>query len=199
LQLYIQDPSTLSKFSDELHVARCLQKLLCSLTTVPVRDEAFLEAQIPLSLQVTSLGSEISLPSAILYIALHPLLTDSDLFAEQNFMNRPSSRLVHIITTSASVIIDHFTQLNEKNSIISIWVAAERILVAGAVWAAGLMHRKHLSGPGLQGVSNPGTGVTLDPIIKVSSLLASFAARWKAGSSYVTTWNAVVDSIWQTI
>ena len=183
--------------SDEVHVAASLHNIKRKFDTVAAPSEAYLEAQIPLSLRITSFESTISLPSAILYLALHPLLTKLDMCIASEGMSRLSPRIVHLITTSAVVIIDHFTQLNENNLIISMWLGAERVLMGGAVWVSGLLHQKHLSGASPQGMLS--TGTALSPVMKITSLLASFAARWKAGSAYMTIWNDVVDLLLQVI
>ncbi|EXJ75646.1 uncharacterized protein A1O5_00153 [Cladophialophora psammophila CBS 110553] len=199
IQLHLEDLPTPNLLSDELYIASCLHSIARALTTVPVPTETFLEALIPYPLQVKSLGSEIDLSSATLYTALNPLFTDPDRFAGVGILNMASPRVVHVIAKSASVIIDHFTLLNEKNSIISIWLAAERVLEAGTVWAASLVHQQRWAGPRPQHLSATGTDVALSPIVKVSSLLASFAARWKAGSVYVSTWEIVVESLWKMV
>src|ERR1700733_7262491 len=108
LQLYLQNLPAPNVVSDELYVESCLHGISEALTTLPVPTESYLETLIPLSLQVSSLDSEIILSSATLYAALHPLLTDSDSFASGGIFDRPSPRMVHIIAKSATVIIDHF-------------------------------------------------------------------------------------------
>ncbi|KIW98492.1 uncharacterized protein Z519_00153 [Cladophialophora bantiana CBS 173.52] len=199
IQLHLEGVPAANLLSDELYIASCLHSISRALTTVPVPTETFLEALIPFPLQVMSLGSEINLSSATLYTALNPLFTDPDRFAGGGILNMASPRMAHIIAKSASIIIDHFNLLNEKNSIISIWLAAERVLEAGTVWAASLVHQQRLAGLRPQHLSATGTDVTLGPIVKVSGLLASFAARWKVGSVYVSTWEIVVESLWKMV
>lgn len=198
LQLHLQDPPTAVDVADDLNIARYLFKIRCENTALPIRDRVLLETQIPLQLRITSSELDIGIPSATLYLALHPLLTDPILATRSDLLSWPEPRLVHAITASASVIIDHIAQLNENNAIISIWMTIEQVMVAGAVWIAGLLHRKANAGSQLQD-SFTTTDVALDPVMKVSTLLASFAARWHPASSYVTLWNAVVESMWQAV
>lgn len=96
-------------------------------------------------------------------------------------------------------MIDHFTKLNQRQMIISLWMAAERVLEAGAVWAAYLMHQRRVSGRGPQGVAAMATDLAFAPIVKVSSLLASFAARWRPGSTYVDNWETLVELLWKMV
>ncbi|KAH0840803.1 hypothetical protein FOPE_05806 [Fonsecaea pedrosoi] len=203
LQTYLRPPadhlSLLHALSNELGVESSLHRIHRTLATVPVPTERYLEGLIPQFLQVASTGSEISLSSARLYLALSPLFIDSDRFGNGVGMNAPSPRMVHLITESASVLIDHYTRLNQTTSIISIWMAAEHVLIAGVIWAAGLVHQQRLSGPRLQTISSMGPGPALGPIVKVSSLLASFSARWKAGSAFVNAWETVVETLWQVL
>ncbi|KIW79388.1 hypothetical protein Z517_06000 [Fonsecaea pedrosoi CBS 271.37] len=203
LQTYLRPSadhvSPLHALSNELGVESSLHRIHRTLATVPVPSERYLEALIPQFLQVASAGSEISLSSARLYLALSPLFIDSDRFGNGVGMNAPSPRMVHLITESASVLIDHYTRLNQTTSIISIWMTAEHVLIAGVIWAAGLVHQHRLSGPRLQTISATGPGPALGPIVKVSSLLASFSARWKAGSAFVNAWETVVETLWQVL
>ncbi len=197
LQLYLQDIPAPSVFTDELYIASCLHSISRALTNIPVPTERFLENLIPVSLQVISLDSEITLSSATLYAALHPVFTHSDCFAVGGLLSMPSPRLIRVIAKAASVMIDHFTQLNEDNMIVSIWQAAEQVLEAGTLWATSVVHQQLSSGFRSQSASGAAAGVVLSPIVKVSSLLASFSARWKDGSVYVSTWATVVELLWR--
>ncbi|KIW38897.1 uncharacterized protein PV06_08722 [Exophiala oligosperma] len=197
LQLYLEDIPTLDLVSDELYVAGCLRSISHALGALTAPNEVFLEGLIPLSLQVTDPSSGIGLASAKLYLALHCLLTNIDTPPESGIFDIPSPRMVHIIAQSASVIIDRFTQLNDNNRIISIWMAAERVLEAGAIWVISLVHQQQSYGQRSQ--SAAGIRATLSPVVKVSSLLASFAARWTPGSAHLSTWETVVDLLWAMV
>lgn len=197
LQLYLAISSILNHSSDDLYLARCLLLIKRKFDAAAAPSEAYLEAQIPHALQVNSASTDISLPSAVLYLSLHPLLTNLDMFSHAEIISGLSSRMLLLIITSASIVIDHFTQLNNRNSIISIWLSAERVLIAGAVWVASLIHQKHSAAHNTPSIA--ATSTLMNPIVKVSSLLASFAARWKAAESYVTAWNVLVDILWQII
>ncbi|KAL2400734.1 hypothetical protein ABEF92_004968 [Exophiala dermatitidis] len=166
LTLYLRSIPPSDVLADELYVVRCLHNISRVLVTVSAPTETYLEGLIPGFLQVTSLDSEISAPSA---------------------------------TLSAAVMIDHFTKLNQRQMIISLWMAAERVLEAGAVWAAYLMHQRRVSGRGPQGVAAMATDLAFAPIVKVSSLLASFAARWRPGSTYVDNWETLVELLWKMV
>ncbi|KAL2397772.1 hypothetical protein ABEF93_004583 [Exophiala dermatitidis] len=166
LTLYLRSIPPSDVLADELYVVRCLHNISRVLVTVSAPTETYLEGLIPGFLQVTSLDSEISAPSA---------------------------------TLSAAVMIDHFTKLNQRQMIISLWMAAERVIEAGAVWAAYLMHKRRVSGRGPQGVAAMATDLAFAPIVKVSSLLASFAARWRPGSTYVDNWETLVELLWKMV
>lgn len=199
LRLCLEKVHPSDALADELYFASCLHNISHALTTVAVPTETYLESLIPISLQISSLSSEIKMPSATLYTALHPLFTHPDSFARSGTFNIPSPRIIHTIAKSAAVVIDHFTRLNQRQMIISIWIAAERVVEAGAVWAAYLIRERSLSGRALQGVAINGTDFPLAPIVKVSSLLASFAARWKPGSAYANNWETLVELLWKML
>ena len=177
--LSVPDP-----LSDEFNVRIRLHDVTQRFTTSPSSSERLFESLIPPPLRVVSTSSGISMSSATLYTALHPLFTSSDVCAGP-ILDDQSSRLFHIIANSAIVIIDHFARLNEDNKIISIWMAAERVLEAGLVWATYLMSQRNLTPSGEHYFPPLGSRATMGPVLKVSSLLASFTARWKSGSAYV--------------
>lgn len=183
---------------DELSILRHWNDIASAFTISPRPSEQFFESLIPLSLQVDLSFSDISIPSATLYLALHPLFTNQGIFSNPTPLN-PPSRLFHVIARSARTLIDHFAQLNENNRIISIWMAAERVLEAGLVWAAYLISQRSSSPTGEHSFLSIGTGVAMGAILKVSSLLASFAARWKGGSSFVDAWETFVELLWNLI
>jgi hypothetical protein len=197
LRLFKQSSVTPMSPSDELNIALSLQEIVHSLANKPGQHWDALESRIPPSLRVTAIEQGLSLSSATLYIALHPLLTDSTPFAFQQYPSKLPTALVQVIIDSASVIIDHVAHLNEQNKIISIWIAAEQILMAGTVWLAGLLHQRYHSGSSMEGVLMVGTSTGSPPVIKVTSLLASFAARWRGGYSHVAIWDAVLQSVYQ--
>lgn len=206
LQRHLEEDVQQNVLSDELHIASCLRRISRTLqTTVPFPSEALLEALIPLPLQVTSPSLEINLSSATLYIALHPLFTDADKHDADpssggGIHGTASLRIIQLISKSACVVIDDFVRLNERNMIVSIWFAAERVLEAGTVWAASLVHQRHIIDPRLQLLPTRGDpSEALRPVIKVSNLLASFSARWKPGLAYVHVWEAVVELLWKVV
>lgn len=145
--------------------------------------------------------TDIALNSAILYNALHPLFTSNlkvpSGSSQTSSLNDVSSTgLLRIIAKSASVMIDRFARLNDEDRIMSFWLTAEQVLEAGAVWASSFMtdSRGRTAAGDHGGISSSnGMREAMGPILKVSALLASFAARWKAGSAYVDTWEAFVE------
>ena len=161
-------------------------------------DGNVLEQLVPMPLQINSATSTISIHSATLYTALHPLLTKLESSTGGPQLGG-SSRLFHVIPQSASVVIDHFAQLNEEHKIISIWMAAERVLEAGLVWAAYLISQNSTTLPGHRITSIMGTRIAMGPLIKVSTLLASFAARWKSGSVHANSWETLMDQLWDML
>jgi hypothetical protein len=167
-------------------------------TIFPRPSEQFFESLIPLSLQVDEMRSDITIHSATLYVALHPIFTTLDIISNGVLYN-PLSRLFHVVAHSARTVIDHFARLNESNSIISLWMAAERVLEAGLVWAAYLMSQRKASPTGEHCFVSMGTGIAMGVLMKVSSLLVSFAARWQAGSSFVDAWETFIELVWNTL
>ncbi|KAJ8103421.1 hypothetical protein POJ06DRAFT_241829 [Lipomyces tetrasporus] len=81
--------------------------------------------------------------------------------------------------------INHFSQLNNYNRIISLWIAAERVLECGSLWAFSLTSLLRMI-----------TRVAMSPILKVSNLLASFAARWNGCVAYVDSWETLLGRHW---
>ena len=160
-------------------------------------SEDVLESLIPQPLQIHSTTSDMSLNSARLYTALHPLFTRSELFGS-GMPNARSSRLFYIIAGSASRIIDHFAELDKDNKIVSIFIAAEQVCEAGLVWAASLPTRNKNAAVEHQ-LAAKDISSAMAPIVKVSSLLASFAARWKHGTAYVTAWKSFVELLWSML
>ncbi|KIV91136.1 hypothetical protein PV10_05712 [Exophiala mesophila] len=162
------------------------------------QPDEVLESLIPGPLQVTAFPSTISIDSARLYIALHPLFTASDAFYQPNSGAFPS-RLFHIVGNSACTIINHYALLNEETKIICVWMAAEQVLEAGLVWAVYIMSQRQSTSTafgGSQPVLQLSPSVIMDPIIKVSTLLASFTARWRNGSTYARSWEIFVQMFW---
>ncbi|KAH8680691.1 hypothetical protein BX600DRAFT_444917 [Xylariales sp. PMI_506] len=184
--------------SDELGIVQCWSEIEYAFTISPRPPEQFFENLIPLSLQVDIMSSDIHLRSARLYLALHPLFTHQDVLSNMALPNQ-GSRLFQIIARSAHTMIDHYARLNETNKIISIWMAAERVLEAGLVWAAYLISHRNSSPMGEHCFLSMGTGLAMSAILKVSALLASFAARWKEGAAFVDAWGTFVELLWNMI
>jgi hypothetical protein len=199
LSLYLQEIPLSDGAADDLYAASCLHSITHALATVPFPTETYLESLIPTPFQVASLDSEIQISSAMIYISLHPLFTHPNRLAGRSLLDIPSPRLILAIAKSAAVIIDHFIKLNQRHMIVSIWLAAERVLEAGAVWAAYLIHQSRMSGRGPHGIIALGTDFALAPIVKVSSLLASFAVRWKPGLTYVECWETLLELLWKMV
>jgi hypothetical protein len=183
---------------DDLVTAKCLREIANTFATTNA-DELDLEALIPIHLRVPTITSKIDYSSASVYIALHPLITDLSVCTEPLSPSPPSKRIVHVIKMSASVVIDHFTRVNEARSITSISQAAEQVFLAGLVWISGLLYDKHTPPMASNFHHSHSSAQALTPILRVSSLLASFAARWQAGDGFVSAWNIVVDLLWQAI
>lgn len=198
-QTYFAGQTEQSERAEALDLARNLYAIGLTLKSVPVFDEVSLEALIPISHQLPRDDSAISLPSAMLYMAIHPVLTDLNLFTHDINGQSPSLRLVRVIARSASAVIDHLTELNQNRMIISIWLAAEEAMKAGVVKVSCIIFQRRVTRPGVQSLNDTESSVTLKSITKVSSLLASFAARWPAGAAYVNAWEALVELMWASV
>lgn len=198
LQDNLEDHATPSSLSSELRLLSNLHSIFHWFTESPRPSEAYFESLIPLPMQVDTIDSDISISSARLYIALHPLFTTLDVYCSTT-PNDPGSRLFHIIANSASIMIDQYTQLNKDNKILSIWLATERILECGAIWAAYLINQSCITPRREFPLSGMGTRTVMSPVLKVSVLLASLTARWKGGLAYVEAWEAVVELLWNML
>ena len=195
LQLYLQHPQGHNAAFDDLYIANTLHHIARSIATVRFPSETYLEMLIPSSLRVPDSESDISLASAKLYLALHPLITDTERFIAAHITNMPSARIAHIIAKSACVIINHYTRMDHKHMIVSIWLTAERIFEAGLVSAFSIINQKKLSRVGEPNNYTATYNDKLQPIFLVTNLLASFSRRWKAGLVYIETWNAIAGIV----
>ncbi len=154
--------------------------------TVPSRT--YFENLIPSKLKVTSEDIEIKPQAATIYVSLHPLFTSSpsEIFSNSE-LDPSSSELLKAIADSAAIILSNYFQANKDFDIISIWMAAERVLEAGAIWGSYLMYLRSNRIVGT-GTSSIRTRHTMGPLQKCSVLLTSFAGRWKEASIYVEVW-----------
>jgi hypothetical protein len=196
LNRMVEHSTTPGMLSDELSALSHQQSIIEHITRFPLESEDFFESLIPLQLQVRSTTSGISIHSAMLYLALHPIFTTSDVHSSGS-LNVSTSRLFQIVAHSACTIIDHFTHLNEEKKIISICMAAVQVLEAGLVWATYLISRHQTAQAGSFYAME--TGLALSPILKVSALIASFVARWESGSAYAEAWETFVQLLWNMI
>lgn len=144
------------------------------------------------------MDSAISIQSARLYTALHPLFSKSDL-GSRGMLDVPASRLFHIVAHSASTLIDHFARLNEDDKIISLWMTAEPIFEAGLLWASYLVNQRYSALPESRPFHTMGTKIAMSSVMKVSTLLASFAARWKSGRVYADAWETLTELLWSMV
>ncbi|EXJ92791.1 hypothetical protein A1O3_01344 [Capronia epimyces CBS 606.96] len=197
LRTISEEASSSGHLPDELTVASHLLDLAEKFTISPRPPESTFERLIPVSMQLTSINSPISIHSATLYTALHPLMTNSDA-ASKGILNDSSMRLFHVIAHSASAVIDHFARLDGGRKIISLWMAADRVLEAGLVWASYLMYHR-ITTPGYRPSDSIGTRVAMSPVLKVSALLASFSARWNSATAHVQAWETVVELLWSLV
>jgi hypothetical protein len=147
-------------------------------------------------------GAGLDIASAKVYLALHPLFTSRpeiiSLFSSTErpilCLDKPYVKLINTIARSAALIIETFAQSNKDLKIISLWVAAERILEAGVVWATYLtiVHTQILDG----GLSGLGWSTAMAPLHKCTSLLTSIAQRWRGGTIYPEVWDTFLSLFW---
>jgi hypothetical protein len=188
---------------DELRTLQKMQRIAHHFQLSPRPSEELFERLIPLHMQIGSVETGMSIHSAMLYLSLHPLFTSFEDLSRSVLVGSslpPPSPLFHIIAHSAYAVLDHFSLLNQQNRIISIAMAAERILESGLVWSIYLIVQR-MSTAKTRGltVENMETRTAMEPILKVSSLLASFTGRWKAASIYVEAWEILVDLLWKMV
>jgi hypothetical protein len=192
------DPYFGDTLSAEVYTLGQLRNIRKRLSTSPDLSDSALESLVPVQLQVPSANSGIGLQSATMYLALHAAFTETKPLNLKT-VNVPTSRLFHIVANSASTFIDHFTRLNEGNKMISIFMASEKVLEAGMVWSTYLFSLQSSITAGYQSPFTISTQAMMSPVLKVSALLASFAARWTHGSEYVTAWETLVELLWNII
>jgi hypothetical protein len=143
--------------------------------------------------------SKIVFSSARLYIALHPILTNPGHSSAGGVLDAAWSRLAAVVAKSALTIIEHVVRQNKSNMVIAISQTSNQILEAGVVWAYCLLLQKLSKLSITHTLPARGTRGQLSPVIQVSRLLTSFAARWKPGSVYVDAWNTVLELIWHLV
>ncbi|KAK7632574.1 hypothetical protein IWX48DRAFT_638572 [Phyllosticta citricarpa] len=148
---------------------------------------------IPACLRINSESAwgDVSLGQAQVYLTLHPLFTSPGAgthCCSQNLLSK--------IAMAAAAFIMHTHKLNKERRVISIWVSAENVIQAGAAWAAYLMLRSQRDSP-LHDyhILNLADLPAIEPIVKCSSILASFAERWKGGRRYCQAWEAFADML----
>ncbi|CAK7199578.1 hypothetical protein SEUCBS139899_002259 [Sporothrix eucalyptigena] len=182
---------------DDLVVLRSLLQIRQQQETQPSSPDHILESLIPVPLQVlpppvlsrarlADTAPLMSVQSATLYLALYPS-PESVLSSRPGEVTMLPSRLFQIAAASAYVIIGEFHRQNGRHRIVSLWMSAERIVEAGIVWVLYILCHPQ---PPLD------MGTAIRPILQVSSLLASFSTRWKAGRAYSDAWDALVELMW---
>ena len=198
-------PSTKHDFStaypreDSLTVYKLLRQIAQGFTLTPIPHHAYFENLIPRHLRVASTDTVIGIQSAMLYVSLHPLFTasPSDIFSESP-LDQSSSDLLKVVADSASAILDFYFQQSRGFKLISIWMSIERVLEAGAMWGTYLivLRRTQTTSGGLSSI---GTSRAMGPLQKCSALLASFAERWKEGSTYFEVWETFLSVLWNVL
>ena len=184
-----------SALFEELSVSNHFRLITQKLTDSSDSSVQSFEDLIPMALRVLPPNVEIDMPSATLYVALHPLFTTQDVLFGRPLHDN-SSRIFHITAMSARATIDHFSLLHEDGKILSLWMEAERVIECGTVWLFYLAHQSNSQTTRESDFSRTGMGNTMAPLLKVSSLLSSFSARWKDGAAYVDAWQACVELLW---
>lgn len=184
---------------DDLVVLRIVLQIRQHLETRPQPPHHLLESLIPVPLQILAVPPLtrarladtttplMSLQSAQLYIALHPVVIAPNMIAKEEALP-PPSRLFQIAAASAYVLLNEYARQNPRHRIASLWMAVERIVEAGIVWVLYVLAQQQQQPLDI--------GTAMRPILQVSALLASFAARWKAGTAYVDAWDALVELMW---
>ncbi|KAL1640006.1 hypothetical protein SLS58_007432 [Diplodia intermedia] len=195
-------PSRLGAFSPEyeflspsLQVFRAMYSINQHFILDPDPSPVAMEALIPPAFRIptSTHPSEMSLAQAQIYLALHPLFTSPSAGPHSC-----SPELLSNIAGAASAFIACTSKLNKEHRIISVWTTAELVLQAGAVWGAYLILSKQDESNLLQtrSVNISGSGSLMEPLLQCSTLLASFAERWKAGRNYVQAWEAFAEMLW---
>lgn len=183
--------------STELARQGHLHNIAKHLAMIPRPPLDALERTLPDTLRANA-DAEMSIDSARLYLALHPIFTDVDVCSGP-VHDSSSSRLLLLIATAASVVIEHYKRLNQENRILSLAMAADHVFEAGCVWTAYLMSWRN----GLTSIdsytSDTSIRYIMEPIRQVSALLSSFMARWTGGSAYIRAWDALLDLLWPMI
>lgn len=180
----------------------CLLRISESLSLQPRPSQEHLEQIISPQLRVLhSSNFPIPLSSATIYLALHPTFTDhlSNLFSGHIPTTQIiSTDLLETIAASASVVIDGYFQLQKEHMLLSVWIAAERVLEAGAVWATYLLLKKMQTDEDTTSACSD-IKKSLLPLLKCGNLLTAYAERWKRGELYRKVWDAFQSMILEVL
>lgn len=171
----------------------CILRISDALSLQPQPPYEHLEQLIPLQLRVARNAVSISLPSARIYLALHPLFTDRlyDLFSDQ-MAEQDKVDLWKIVATSASVVIESYVRLQKEQRLLSVWLAAERVLEAAAVSAIYFLVTRRTHVGSAEAAYNSLDESTL-PLWKCANLLTSYAERWKEAIAYSRIWDTFLS------
>jgi hypothetical protein len=190
---------SLSDVATQLNVDACLKNIVHAFSASPMPSEAYFIDLIPPELRVNSGEGDIPLSSARLYLALRGRFT-SDIrdINPDGTLPRCSSTLLRVIARSASTIIDSIAYDNTHQKLVSLWMAAERLMEAAIVWGSYLTILKQTENSS-GGILAIGLPTAMNPILQCSTVLASFAGRWKKGGIYMKVWEAYVSLLWGII
>lgn len=151
-----------------------------------------------LRLKHDAVPSSMSIASSTLHFALHPLFTSKIDSILGDHSVEIAADIIQLVANAALAKINIFMQTKRDAKIISIWLTAEQVLEAGAVWAVYLIIlRRTQTFQG--GLASIGTSAAMNPLTKCSALLSSFAERWKEGTIYVEVWENFLSLLWGVI
>ena len=105
--------------------------------------------------------------------------------------------LCQIVARSACVAIDHVHGTNKSGKVLSLWLEADRVLRCGMIWLYYLVHQSQGGQPEGDQSSMIGPADRMAPILQVTSLLSSFAARFKRASASLSAWEACTAFFWK--
>lgn len=150
---------------------------------------------IPPALRVELPHDRVTLSSALLYVTLQPLFTTEEIMFGKP-LDESTSNAFHIVAKSACTIIDRLRELNKSGKVLSLWMDADRVLRCGKIWLYYLVY--HSQSGQVVGTQSPMNyaGQSMAPVLQVTSLLSSFAARFKGASASLSAWEACVALLW---
>lgn len=161
----------------------------------PSLPAAQLESMIPVQLRITKPETRIEISSALLYITLQPIFTTAEIIAGQP-LDEKTFVIFRSTAMSACTMINHKCELDNSGRTLSLWLEADRVLRCGILWLYYLIYQSRRQRLGGDRSPFMAMGNMMAPLLQVTSLLSSFAARFRDASASLSAWEACTAMLW---